>query len=76
MLVGKSEAGVCCIAVFLGKGDEDENTWEFVCSDGNTDCGGNYGGTASGSSSGECGAGLVAGVESGERVCESGSGAI
>jgi hypothetical protein len=52
MLVGRSDAGVCCIAVFLGGGDSDENTWEFVCRDGDTDCGGNYGGTASDGSSG------------------------
>src|ERR1700730_3470234 len=59
-----------------GEGEGDENTWEVICRGGDTGCGGSYGSTASGSSSGECGAGLVAGGESGERVCESGGGAI
>src|SRR6266403_135397 len=55
---------------------ENENTCEFAgCGDD-----GVYGGgqcvCAAGGTSGECGAGLVAGAESGERVCESGSGAV
>src|SRR6266446_639865 len=55
---------------------KNENTREFAgCGDD-----GVYGGgqcvCAAGGTSGECAAGPVAGGESGERVCESGSGAI
>src|SRR6266478_3215888 len=75
-LLGRARGRYAALRYLWGEGEGDENTWEFVCSSGDIDCGGGYGGTASGRSSGECAAGPVAGGESGKRVCEIGSGAI
>src|SRR6266704_5412367 len=62
------------------KGDRDENTCEFVCDGGDIDggwgCSGAAGGTSGSGTSGQFGPGHVAGGESGERIRESGSGAI
>src|SRR6266571_4565041 len=53
------------------KGDRDENTCEFVCDGGDIDggwgCSGAAGGTSGSGTSGQCGAGHVAGGESGDR---------